>query len=288
MRIVSTVKSIFFLLVVTLALTKIGCHKKPGDAILADYIVEKRLTTNIDSQLVRGIVDTMLFNSKWSDKIQINRFYDENLLNIYLINGEESNVRYNGLTSKISGNCYYAGNRIMFLDVAYLESFLRAHNVTPDPDNVFLIGDQKCLFYWAIGHELGHFICGHLDGHFDAGSLDHFVKTSTISNKEEMQADSFFVHVIVSRKKLLSSEERLMENMLNSEIVRKIGPVSTYGVGIIYDYTNVKIVNYAKQRSHPEYVIRLSRMLELSSKQSGDKGLELLTGGFIRQLKEVK
>ncbi len=173
------------------------------------------------------------------------------------------------------------------MDDAYLQSFLHDHHVSPDPHISYLTDDQECFMYWVIGHELGHLISGHGSKHFDTGSLDHFVINSSLENKEELQADSFFVHCIVPNQMLRQSEERLMMNILNSEIEQKIGKVQTMGVGIIYDYTNEHVVRYALQPTHPEYVIRLSRMLELSTREGGDTGLYNLVGGFIRQLREV-
>jgi hypothetical protein len=108
-----------------------------------------------------------------------------------------------------------------------------------------------------------------------------------LTNKQELEADYFFVASINQNPKLRSALQRLMFGILNAEIQQKVGVVQTYGVGIIYDYLDSAVVPYAQQKTHPEYVIRLARMLELSAKMSGDSGLYNHVAGFIKHLKEV-
>ncbi|HEY4198771.1 MAG TPA: hypothetical protein VGM63_24695, partial [Mucilaginibacter sp.] len=163
-----------------------ACRQKPSVQITADYLLEHRLCTDHDSALIKQITDTILSNSKWRDKVRINKPYDPECVNIYLFNGQAAFFRSDEQASQLSDNCYYAGYGIMFLDDAYFQSFLAAHHMDP--------GAQESLMYWIIGHELGHLICGHLSGHFSQRSLDKFVSNSTISNKEELQADSFYVN----------------------------------------------------------------------------------------------
>jgi len=281
---------IFFpgLVVAVFLFLSTNCKQVPADVILAKHLINEQLTTDADSVVVSHLLDTLLSGTTRQGKVQINRPYAPSAINVYLIDGGAAFIkgdRYGA--DRLRGNCYFAGQGIIFIDDTYLRGFLARHQVRPDPQNNYLLDDQACFFYWAIGHELAHLVCGHLSGHFDAGSLEHFVKSSTLDNRQELQADSFFVHAITHRNKLRISEERLMMNILNTEIAQKIGPVQTVGVGLLYDYTNVHVVSYARQPTHPEYVIRLSRMLELSSKASGDIGLKNLVGGFIKQLKEV-
>lgn len=265
-----------------------GCRQPPPDVVLANRLVSERMTSGSDSAEINHLLDTLTSGTAWQGKVQINRLYKPNIINIYLVDGGTAFISEdNRGAAKLKGNCFYAGQGIIFIDDAYLRAFLARHGVRADPQNIYLLDDHACFLYWAIGHELGHLVCGHLSGHFDAGSLDHFVKSSSMDNRQELQADSFFVHAIVRRNKLRISEERLMMNMLNSEISQKIGPVQTMGVGLIYDYTNAHIVSYARQPTHPEYVIRLSRMLDLSSKFSGNIGLQNMVAGFIKQLKET-
>jgi hypothetical protein len=82
------------------------------------------------------------------------------------------------------------------------------------------------------------------------------------------------------------SVETTLLDILNAEIQQKVGVIETLGVGIIYDYTNTKVVEYSRQPTHPEFVVRLGRMLELSASISGETGLHHLVTGFTRQLKE--
>jgi hypothetical protein len=259
----------------------VGCQKQASEIRVAQYVIQRNLTTDEDSSYLLPILSQLLKGTRFKNEIQINRAYNSKMVNLYLIDGTRSAIVDDGVVSQLINNCNYVGRNIIFLDVNYLNNFLAMHHVTPDPKNEELMDDQPAFLYWAVGHELGHLLCGHLHGQLDTGPLDKFVKTSTLVNKQELQA-------IVPVKYLRYSEERLMINMLNAEIKEKIGNIQTMGVGIIYDYTNTQIVTYAKQPTHPEYVIRLSRMLDLSTKMGKDTGLNNLVGGFIRQLKEVK
>ena len=263
------------------------CRSKSPEAVIADYLVQGGLVTNQDSLAIGQLADTLLDATVWKNRIRINRPYDADCVNIYIINGDELKIRADGITSPMRSNCSFLGRNIIFLDDAYLRSFLFKHHVPKDVPSNYLLGDQICFLYWVVGHELGHLVCGHHSAYFDSRSLDSFVKSSTLDNREELQADSFFVHAITPQVILRFSEERLMMDILNAELEQKVGKIRTMGVGIIYDYNDEQVVSYARQPTHPEYVIRLSRMLELSSRMSEDSGLSNLVGGFIKQLKEI-
>jgi|GEM_PF-2945799 len=274
------------LLVVTLLFQMPDCNKKPAAIRMTDYLLNNHLTTRIDSLKIMGVFDTLLANSLWSGRVRVNSSYDRQKINVYVINSDLSFVKQDLALAKLVGNCAYAGSNVFFIDVAYTSSFLDKHHVIKLGHGENQLDDQKCFYYWIIGHELGHMICGHLHGDFEANKMDQQVKNSLLSNTQELQADSFFVQKILPDVRLRISEERLMMDILNAEIEQKIGPVQTQGVGIIYDYTNEHHVHYAQQPTHPEYVIRLSRILELSAAMSGDSGMYHLVHGFVRELKE--
>lgn len=265
-----------------------SCGKTPNQVVVADYLISERLTTGLDSVDIRRVADTILHQTKWQGKIRINRPYDENYINMYVIDGGDPRVRQNDQAAQLIANCSYAGANIIFLDIAYLRTFLNRHHVSLSRDETVAKEEQQCFLYWVIGHELGHFVCGHLQGHFDSGSLDNFVKNASFDNRDELQADSFFVQSIVPRDELRSSEQSLMMSILNAEIEQKVGKVQTAGVGIIFDYTNKQIVTFSEQPTHPEYVVRLSRMLELSAKMSKDEGLYNLVSSFIIHMKQSR
>jgi len=263
-------------------------HPKPWEITIADYLIKNHLTTNADSATIHNTIEALLKNTNWRGKLQINQHFNQKTVNCYIIDGDLGFIRNDDKLVKLVSNCSYAGSNIIFIDDAFLRSFLDKHKVVRFPDNAVLLGDQQSFLYWIIGHELGHLIGGHLSGHFESGSLDVLVANSSLKNKDELQADSFFVSSIVSDNTLRYSVQQLMMNILNAEIEQKVGKITTQGVGIIYDYTNQQVVKYAQQPTHPEYVIRLSRMLELSARMGGDIGLYNHVSGFIRQLEEVK
>jgi hypothetical protein len=269
-----------------------GCsRKKTNKELLTGYLLSKRYTSSLDSDVIHHLLDTLLSGSGDDNKFTINRPYDPSVINVYIINGDDSRTRSDEQVYRLLSNCSYIGQRIIVVDANFLETFLPKlgfqKNTPGQVKSEILMDDFESFYYWTIGHELGHLMCGHLEGHFDNSSLDRFVRTSTLGNAQELQADSFFVHSIINRKMLRNSIESTMLNILNVEIERKVGPVKVMGVGLLYDYSNQQVVTYARQPTHPEYVVRLSRMLELSSRAARDTGLQNLIGGFIRQMKEA-
>ena len=274
------------LLICLLPALLLGCRKQASESDRANYLIKNTLTTGQDSVLIHQVLDSVLDGTKWDNRFQINKTFAPDYINIYLLDGSSSLLRSDALTQGLCGNCYYAGSHIIYLDCHYLEGFLARHKVTTVENN-YLDNDRISLYYWIIGHEAGHLVCNHLSGDFEGGALEKFVRTSTMINRHEMQADSFFVHSIIKRPHRLASEEALMLDILNAEIAGKAGQPKTAGAGILYDYSSQAVVKYARQPTHPEYVIRLSRMLELSSKLSADSGLYNLVGSFIKHLKEV-
>lgn len=80
---------------------------------------------------------------------------------------------------------------------------------------------------------------------------------------------------------------RFLTDVLNSEIYNKIGETPV-GVGIHYDYTNEKIVEYLSKGSHPEYVVRLTRMLQQLASQPGLEGWKIHVDTFAKHMRKGK
>ena len=277
---------IVFLLVLVISIWFFLPAPKPPVVQWASYLIRSHLTSSKDSAAINSALDTLLQKTPNTGKVRINHTYDPAAINVYIIDGNDARVINDVQVSPMISNCEYIGNRVVLLDDAYLRGFMERHHVDAGMPKFIIDRDQSSFLYWVIGHELGHLACGHLGTNFEATSLDRFVSNSTLQNEEELQADSFFVHALAPHKQRRISEETMMLDILNAEIEGKVGKIQTAGVGLIYDYTNRQIVSYAQQPTHPEFVIRLSRMLELSSKASADSGLQNLVGGFIKQLKQ--
>jgi hypothetical protein len=263
-----------------------SCRESNSSSVaLANYLIQQNFTTAKDSSQVEVALRTLLPGTHYERHFQVNRTYDAKQVNTYIIDSREIHVAAAGQLSECLNNCAYIGDNIIVLDAAYIDSFLDRHHVIKDSFDI--AGTQQCFLLWILGHELGHLLCGHLDNHhFEGRSLEGFVKNASIENKEELKADSVFVSIILKTASLLTREESTMISILNAEIKQKTGEIPTAGVGLLYDYTNQHIVQYAQQPTHPEFVIRLSRMLELGSAASGNQGLHNLISRFISQLKE--
>jgi hypothetical protein len=263
-----------------------GCHRKPAAVRLVDYLLAQQLTTATDSAGIQQVLDTLVKGTLWESNVQINKPWLGDRVNIFIIDGSYSYVREDDNLGPYVDNCSYISSNIIILDIAFLRGFLDKHGFVWSQFDEVAKEEYHSFLLWNLGHELGHLVGQHSKAHFDGGSLDSFVQNATLDNKQEMEADSFFVQSIINNSRLRSSVEQLMIGILNAEIKQKVGIVPAYGVGIIYDYANQAVIEYARHETHPDYVIRLARMLLLSAKMSGDAGLYNLIEGFIRQLKE--
>lgn len=262
--------------------------EKPSELLLINYLLARHLTTNTDSMQISHCLDTLLRGIEYQSKFSINQPYNAGKLNIYLFNGESEKVNTDDHFKNIRSNCSYVGSNVMMIDEGYLHSFLHKHHVETTHESIFHLTHQTCFTYWILGHELVHFFKGQSKSHYDTSYLDNFVTSSDIENKYELEADSFFVNTIATDKMLLVSVETTLLDLLNAEMQQKNGVIETQGAGIIYDYTNSKVVEYSRQLTHPEFVVRLGRMLELSTLKSDESGLHLVVMGFTAQLKESK
>jgi len=74
--------------------------------------------------------------------------------------------------------------------------------------------------------------------------------------------------------------------LINNEIEAKVGTIQVAGVGILWDYTNKKVVEYLNAGDHPEYVVRATRLLIASADASGEEGISNMAKSFMRHMQE--
>lgn len=172
-------------------------------------------------------------------------------------------------------------------DAGFLETFLTKHKVFARlrEEQAFLkVRDQRAFVFWVIGHELGHIVRGDASGSFDATALDRLVSDSDLDRATELAADEFAAAQIAKLKDHWEIEAMPMA-LLNAEIESKVGPVSVPGVGLIFDYRDSSHVDFVNRGSHPEFVIRATRMLSVLAGSYPDDGLANLIGDFAKHLR---
>lgn len=172
-------------------------------------------------------------------------------------------------------------------DAAFLDSFLTKHKVfarLKEEQSFIKVQDQRAFVFWVMGHELGHIIRGDASGAFDATALDKLVSDSDLDRATELAADEFAAAQIAKLEDHWKIESMLLD-LLNAEIESKVGPVEVPGVGLIFDYRDSAHVDFVNRGSHPEFVIRATRMLTVLAGSYPDDALANLIGDFAKHLR---
>ena len=105
------------MLLLTLFLTD-GCKQEAPAVSLGNYLVKDHLTIDHDSIEIKELMDTLLENTKWSGKMQLNHIYNPEKINVYIIDGSDSYVREQDRITQIISNCAYMGSNVICLDDA--------------------------------------------------------------------------------------------------------------------------------------------------------------------------
>src|SRR5688572_16735593 len=79
-----------YYLFIAVVLCCVSCHLQSDEVRVANYIYQQRMTTNQDSNGINSVLDTLLLNTPWQGKKQINRKYQSNLINVFIIDGSIS------------------------------------------------------------------------------------------------------------------------------------------------------------------------------------------------------
>jgi hypothetical protein len=261
------------------------------DSILQNGWTTSAWNVEIDSALARAAAGSS-FEGKW----QINQQPREGYLNVLVLKP--------GLTGSIShlppevedsrDNCSAAGPpNLIICDASFLNSFLRQTGVESTVSRMPGAASRKRQYHraflvWVLGHEIGHIALGHPATHFTASGLAVTVPTSTISHTREMQADSFLVARLANDEQTGIELSELVIDLLNVTISRKVGEVPV-GVGIHFDYTNQNVVTYAREGTHPEFVVRGARILDLLGQTDFEslQGLRPMVAPFIQHMREA-
>lgn len=172
-------------------------------------------------------------------------------------------------------------------DATFLDTFLTKHQVFARfrKEQAHLkVQDQRAFVFWVIGHELGHIVRGDATASFDAIALDELVADSNLDRAAELAADEFAAAQIAKLPDHWKIESMLID-LLNAEIESKVGPTEVPGVGLIFDYRDSSHIDFVNRGTHPEFVIRGTRMLTVLADSYPDDGLLNMVGDFAKHLR---
>lgn len=240
------------------------------------------------------IFGILLSKTKFAGHLNVNGRLEESALNVYVLAPNlkrRKSVPAAFFDARVFGNCAYVGiNNTIICDSDFLLSFLKEHGIDGDWSDKSQreLGwtFQDAFLAWIFGHELGHVVHGGPAAHFgQEKALDKATDASIeLSQKWETEADLFAAKQIEMDRKLTTTVERLLIDLMNREIERKNGKSPAYGVGLNWDYADKSVIAYFTDKDHPEYVIRATRILTTLAADTREEGLQALLQSFTRHL----
>lgn len=288
-----SVRNVAVLLVASLAFLGYVVREEEGESI-GKSLLEHGLTTNAWTKSLSSIMPLVTKNTPYDGHWQINSKPRSNYINLFVVgfdNAPSTSIPKERV-AQLKGNCSYVGQpSTIVCDEALLSSFLSRAGVSDWYKGHSLEGqmigrDQQAFLYWIVGHEIGHIVKKHKPAHFSAGAFEAMVETSSLSMRQELEADTFAVLQMQYDSAYRVAVESMLIDVVNSQIRRKLGGDLPAGVSIIYDYNDQRIVEYLRSGSHPEFVVRAARMLSVSAEASQDLGLINMVRGFIVHMRE--
>jgi len=244
------------------------------------------------------ILAILLSKTKFADHLNLNGKLEDSALNVYVLAPhlkQRDSVPDAFIKAGVFGNCAYVGiSNAIVCDSDFLSGFLADHGIDGDWSDKSQreLGwtFQDAFLAWIFGHELGHVVQGGPAAHFGQENvLDKATDPAIeLSQKLETEADLFAARRIETDKKLATTVERLLIDLINQEIERKNGKSAAYGVGLNWDYADKAVIAYFTDKDHPEYVVRATRILTVLAADTREEGLQALLESFRRHLVPLK
>lgn len=260
---------------------------------LVNGLVERQMLSNENPNRLERVLHFLTTGTFFAKQWQINQPAKANYLNVFLLRpGLRTDPNRPIELKSYFGSCAYLGEgNIVLCDADFLNSFLEKRGIRnflrshPDKDAQWE-RYQDSFLIWVLGHELGHIVKGHSAAHFGHDNFEQLVNSTSLDQRQEVDADAFLVdHVLANRDQTLNLSVMLID-VLNAEIRSKVGNDLPQGAGILFDYNNKKIVRYMTLRRHPEFVVRVTRMLQQLGRTKGYESMKSMTDAFAKHMRE--
>jgi hypothetical protein len=143
------------------------------------------------------------------------------------------------------------------------------------------------LVTWVLGHEIGHLSVKSTERTADVNSLLSEVPGRRLLQSTEVLADQHVFHGSGLNEVERQGLSGFLVAALNAELHLKYCPTRDVvqlcsripaGVGIIFDYNSPRGLDIDASKPHPEFLLRLIRLLELSrsAEECGNDGMCIL------------
>jgi hypothetical protein len=241
----------------------------------------------------RDTIGRILRDTKYNQAFALNHRTEAENLEFLIFDSRTQQIE-----RRYRDSCAFLGYRkVILCDVAFIDHFLAARDL--NKERVPFEGDmpidaiatlrplsaerlrsqRQLLLTWVLGHEVGHLVAGHGAAHFGPDKLDDNIAPRSISQARELEADSFLASTFVAKVNDTDSDLyffliQLLQNEINRKACPDISPLQyckniQVGAGILEP---TAVMPYLIKGSHPEYIVRLLRLIDLAH-QKYDMGI---------------
>ena len=226
-------------------------------------------------------------NTRYARRWQMGRMPAEGRLSLVLVDSDR--LEGAALGPELHHNCTYTGADLLIVcDVALIRRFFALRDLDKTTENEFdadghvtatrivpmdraqLRTDYLRMLEWILGHELGHILNGDGRAHFESDRIDDAVGSAMISQRRELTADAFLARQFGAAN---NDFYDFLIAILNNEIARKACPYQSpvlscknLQVGVLIFAPN-DYLRYSTRGSHPEYIVRIDRLLILADER---------------------
>jgi hypothetical protein len=258
--------------------------------------------------------EIMIDFSKYSQDVKswsINSPNQNSQIEIYLF--DSANVN-SGYPATFKNNCRYLGDsRRIVCDVSLIRNVINRFELNTKlktefdhegyvvkktiiaEDELELVKTRKIMLTWVLSHELGHLVNKHVGSfYFEQHSFDQAMSPLSYCHKMELEADNFLLSVYPNQ----GEYEKLfffLYHLMNLELIRMSCPNGSLhlpcehikpGTGRTI---STKRLEYDTGKSHPDYIIRLLRIIDAISERQDFRELtfqarQLILDGILKPI----
>lgn len=260
---------------------------KPRGLLVTEALDRAGLLCSLESEQLTADIAFLTRTTRFAGKWSINEAARSDRLNFYFYCGQSEKQPSVIAAPK---NCAYIGQpNLIVCDAMFFQNFVLSSGLVgelssfPSKDAQIKKAERNLLL-WVLGHEIGHIMNGDRPAHFSASDLRDIGSPRTLDQKRELDADHWFVQQLrMDTQRALDVEVLLLE-LVYAQTRAKVGTEHLHpatGVPI-----TSQMVEYAQAGSHPEFIIRATRMLSVSLDRPGAEFMKRQIDSFARTLRE--
>jgi hypothetical protein len=171
-------------------------------------------------------------------------------------------------------NCLALAKRVVVCDQAVLSKGASALLNRPATR-----ADARAFGRWAVGHELGHLATGS-EGLHQAPAI---TARDLRQQRREYAADCWMLNNLSTPVQEQIALERLAIDIISAHFTKTEAGLPA-GVGILFDYNRADPYTFTSAGSHPDIILRATRLLHVAATRRNDANLHALMRPFVDKL----